>query len=121
MDELSDILSPDAVQASLSVPNKKALFQQLAAIAGKLVAIEPKHVVERLVERERLGSTGFGGAACEGSPPDTRRRAYIITVITPVATSAPAQITSRLNQARRSIPTPTFSNTSSAMNADTAR
>ena len=61
MDELSDILSPDAVQASLSVPNKKALFQQLAAIAGKLVAIEPKHVVERLVERERLGSTGFGG------------------------------------------------------------
>jgi PTS system nitrogen regulatory IIA component len=61
MDELSDILSADAVQASLSVPNKKALFQQLAAIAGKMVGIEPRVVVERLVERERLGSTGFGG------------------------------------------------------------
>lgn len=61
MDELSDILSADAVHASLSVPNKKALFQQLAALAGKLVDIEPRVVVERLVERERLGSTGFGG------------------------------------------------------------
>ena len=61
MDELSDILSPDAVQAALAVPNKKALFQQLAASAGKLVGIDSKLVIERLVERERLGSTGFGG------------------------------------------------------------
>ena len=61
MDELSDILSSDAVQAALSVPNKKVLFQQLAAIAGKMVDIQPKVIVERLVERERLGSTGFGG------------------------------------------------------------
>jgi PTS system nitrogen regulatory IIA component len=42
MDDLSDLLSPQAVQAALVVPNKKALFH-------------------RLVERERLGSTGFGG------------------------------------------------------------
>ena len=61
MDELSDILSSDAVQAALSVPNKKVLFQQLAATAGKMVGIAPKIIVERLVERERLGSTGFGG------------------------------------------------------------
>ena len=61
MDELSDILSSDAVQAALSVPNKKVLFQQLAAVAGKMVDIQPKVIVERLVERERLGSTGFGG------------------------------------------------------------
>jgi PTS system nitrogen regulatory IIA component len=61
MDELSDILSSDAVQAALSVPNKKVLFQQLAAVAGKIVDIQPKVIVERLVERERLGSTGFGG------------------------------------------------------------
>lgn len=61
MDELSDILSSDAVLAALSVPNKKVLFQQLAAIAGKMVNIQPKVIVERLVERERLGSTGFGG------------------------------------------------------------
>jgi PTS system nitrogen regulatory IIA component len=58
---LSDLLSPDAVFAALSVPNKKALFQQLAAIAGKRVGIDAKLVSERLSERERLGSTGFGG------------------------------------------------------------
>jgi PTS system nitrogen regulatory IIA component len=54
MDELSDLLSPDAVFAALSVPNKKALFQQLAAIAGKRVGIDAKLVSERLSERERL-------------------------------------------------------------------
>lgn len=43
------------------VPNKKALFQQLGAIASKLVDAEPRAIVDRLVERERLGSTGFGG------------------------------------------------------------
>ncbi|RYD89463.1 MAG: PTS lactose transporter subunit IIC, partial [Sphingomonadales bacterium] len=37
MDDLSDLLSPQAVQAAIVVPNKKALFQQLAASASKLV------------------------------------------------------------------------------------
>jgi nitrogen PTS system EIIA component len=61
MDDLSDLLLPQAVQAALVVPNKKALFQQLAAQASKLVEVDARLVVERLVERERLGSTGFGG------------------------------------------------------------
>ena len=61
MDDLSDLLSPQAVQAAIVVPNKKALFQQLAASASKLVNAEPRVITERLVERERLGSTGFGG------------------------------------------------------------
>jgi PTS system nitrogen regulatory IIA component len=61
MDDLSDLLSPQAVQAALVVPNKKALFQQLAGIAAKLVDADQRLIVDRLVERERLGSTGFGG------------------------------------------------------------
>jgi len=61
MDDLSDLLSPQAVQAAIIVPNKKALFQQLAAIASKQVNVEARVIVDRLVERERLGSTGFGG------------------------------------------------------------
>jgi PTS system nitrogen regulatory IIA component len=61
VEEFSDLLKPDAVMASLPVPNKKALFQQLAAAAGRLVHVDPKVVVERLGDRERLGSTGFGG------------------------------------------------------------
>lgn len=61
MDDLSDILAPASVTAALAVPNKKALFQQLAAMAGKQVGVDPRIVVDRLVDRERLGSTGFGG------------------------------------------------------------
>ncbi len=61
MDDLSDLLSPQGVQAALVVPNKKALFQQLAGSASKLIDTDPRVIVDRLVERERLGSTGFGG------------------------------------------------------------
>src|SRR6478736_4456673 len=61
MDDLTDLLGPDAILSGLSVPNKKALFQQLAAAAAKLTGADPRVIVERLVERERLGSTGFGG------------------------------------------------------------
>ena len=61
MDDLSDLLASDAVLAGVAVPNKKTLFQQLAAAAGKLTGVEPRVIVDRLVERERLGSTGFGG------------------------------------------------------------
>jgi PTS system nitrogen regulatory IIA component len=61
IEELSDLLAPEAVVAALAVPNKKVLFNQLAAIAGKLVEIDARVVVERLGDRERLGSTGFGG------------------------------------------------------------
>ena len=61
MDDFSDLLAPRAVFSALAVPNKKALFQQLAAAAAPLTRVEPRTIVERLSERERLGSTGFGG------------------------------------------------------------
>ena len=61
VEELSDLLAPEAIVAAIAVPNKKALFQQLANVAGKLVDVDPRTVVERLADRERLGSTGFGG------------------------------------------------------------
>ena len=61
MDDFADMLAPEAVIASLAVPNKKTLFQQLATVAARVTGVEPRSIVERLVERERLGSTGFGG------------------------------------------------------------
>jgi PTS system nitrogen regulatory IIA component len=61
MDDLSDLLGPDAVLAGIIAPNKKTLFQQLANAAGRLTGLDARMIVERLVERERLGSTGFGG------------------------------------------------------------
>jgi PTS system nitrogen regulatory IIA component len=61
MDDLSDLLSPDAALTGVAVPNKKALFQQLAASAAALTGLDARLIVERLLDRERLGSTGFGG------------------------------------------------------------
>jgi PTS system nitrogen regulatory IIA component len=61
MTDLSGILSINDVNASLSVSNKKALFQQVALAASKQTGLNSKSIVAALNERERLGSTGFGG------------------------------------------------------------
>lgn len=61
LDDLSDLLAPDAIVSTLAVRNKKALFQNLATVAARDSSLDPRLVVERLAERERLGSTGFGG------------------------------------------------------------
>lgn len=61
MSDFSDILTPGTVSAGLQATAKKALFQQLATIAERESGIDSRLVIERLGERERLGSTGFGG------------------------------------------------------------
>ena len=63
MSNVSDILSIDAVEADLNAAKKKALFQQLAAIAARLTGLPAKQIVSSVNEREKLGSTGFGGGA----------------------------------------------------------
>lgn len=60
MSDLSFILAADSVDASLTVANKKALFQQLASAAARQTGIPAKEIAVSLNERERLGSTGFG-------------------------------------------------------------
>jgi PTS system nitrogen regulatory IIA component len=61
MNDLSHIIAVDAVDAGLQVANKKALFHQLAAAASKLTGTEAKTILASLTEREKTGSTGFGG------------------------------------------------------------
>lgn len=63
MSDLSGILTIEAVDDNLAAANKKALFQQLAAAAGKLTGVAPKAIVAALNEREKIGSTGFGAGA----------------------------------------------------------
>ena len=63
MNDLNDLLTIDRVDAGLSVANKKALFQQLGAIAGRKLGVDAKTIVAALTEREKVGSTGFGGGA----------------------------------------------------------
>src|SRR5206468_4003985 len=61
--DLNDLLSIDRIDAGLTVANKKALFQQLGAVAGRKLGIDPKAIVATLTAREKHGSTGFGAGA----------------------------------------------------------
>lgn len=61
MTDLSDILSADAVEAALPVTSRKSLFQQLGAAGARLTGMGQRHIVAAISERERMGSTGFGG------------------------------------------------------------
>ena len=60
MDDFKDLLPHDAVYHDLGAGSKKALFQSVAGLAGKLYALDQRLIGERLSEREKLGSTGFG-------------------------------------------------------------
>jgi nitrogen PTS system EIIA component len=59
---LSEILTPNAIAVGLSVTNKKTLFQHFGAVAEREYGLSSSDVIDRLTERERLGSTGFGSA-----------------------------------------------------------
>jgi len=61
MTELSDLLVPEAIVSGMSVTTKKALFQQLGAASARAYGLDAAEVSTRLAEREKLGSTGFGG------------------------------------------------------------
>jgi PTS system nitrogen regulatory IIA component len=59
--DFSDLLRPDAILTGVAAANKKSLFQQLGTTASLLVGCDAKAIADRLGEREKLGSTGFGG------------------------------------------------------------
>jgi PTS system nitrogen regulatory IIA component len=59
--DFTQFLDGDAVLADLPAANKKALFQALAHHAERTMGLPARDVLERLNERERLGTTGFGG------------------------------------------------------------
>ena len=61
MSDLGHMLTVDAIDAALTVANKKALFQQIGASAARMTGIPARDIVTSLSEREKLGSTGFGG------------------------------------------------------------
>jgi PTS system nitrogen regulatory IIA component len=61
MSDLSDLIRVDSVDAGMTAANKKTLFQQLAAAVAPQTGLKARDIVSCLNERERLGSTGFGG------------------------------------------------------------
>lgn len=59
--ELADLLVPGAVYAGVKATSKKQLLGHLAAQASKLTGLDERRILEAILERERLGSTGLGG------------------------------------------------------------
>jgi nitrogen PTS system EIIA component len=61
MIRISTRLSDGAVLSGLQLASKDALLSTLAALAAKNYGFDANAAQESLVERERLGPTGFGG------------------------------------------------------------
>jgi nitrogen PTS system EIIA component len=58
--EISDLVTPTAVIASLKATSKKQALQELARRASELTGEHERSIFDVLLERERLGTTGVG-------------------------------------------------------------
>lgn len=58
--DLGDLITPEAVFASLRAQNKKQALHELAEKAAKITGLPAREILETLMQRERLGSTGVG-------------------------------------------------------------
>lgn len=58
--DLSDLVTREAIIASLRVKTKKQALQELSSRAAELTGLPARDVFDTLLQRERLGSTGLG-------------------------------------------------------------
>jgi PTS system nitrogen regulatory IIA component len=58
---LTDLVSPQAVIPALRVNSKKQALQELAVRAAGQTGRSEREILDVLMQRERLGSTGIGG------------------------------------------------------------
>jgi len=58
--KISDILVADAVLANVKAKNKKQLLTELADLAAGQTGLDKNVIIDALIERERLGTTGIG-------------------------------------------------------------
>jgi PTS system nitrogen regulatory IIA component len=59
--QLSQFLDFEAIRVDLAVGNKRQLLNQLSQVAAARLSLDPSEIADAIAERERLGSTGFGG------------------------------------------------------------
>ena len=58
---LSEFIDFSSIRTKMSAGNKRQLLQMLGQVASQKLGLEPSVVVDSVLEREKLGSTGFGG------------------------------------------------------------
>ena len=61
MMSLNDLISPQAVIASLKANGKKQALIELSERAAEVSGLDTREILDALIQRERLGSTGIGG------------------------------------------------------------
>jgi nitrogen PTS system EIIA component len=58
--ELGDLITLDAINPKLAAKAKKQVLQDLADKAAALTGLDGRHILEALLQRERVGSTAVG-------------------------------------------------------------
>src|SRR4026207_77453 len=58
--DLADLIAPEAVFPALKAKTKKQGLQGLAQRATPLTGVDAREILDTLLQRERLGSTGVG-------------------------------------------------------------
>jgi len=58
--KIIDILSPDAILYNVDVGSKKQLLETLSVLAAQKTGLDERLILDALIERERLGTTGIG-------------------------------------------------------------
>jgi len=91
MMDFHDLVARKALLSRLSVNGKKQLFQKLADLAADAYGLDSGMVYDRLMDRERLGSTGFGdGIAIPHAKVEGLERVHgmVVRLETPIAFDA---------------------------------
>jgi PTS system nitrogen regulatory IIA component len=58
--DLRDLIAPEAIYPSLKAKTKKQALQELSQRAGVLTGLDCRAILDTVLQRERLGSTGVG-------------------------------------------------------------
>lgn len=58
---LGEFIDFSSIRTKLSAATKRQLLQQLGQVAAQKLGLDPGEVVDSILAREKLGSTGFGG------------------------------------------------------------
>lgn len=85
--QLSQFLDFESIRVDLASANKRQLLNQLSQVAASRLSLDPAMIADAIAERERLGSTGFGGGvAIPHGKLDALDRIYglVVRLATPI-------------------------------------
>ncbi len=77
--KLNEFISLEAIYIDIDADSKKLVFKEIASIISKKSSLKPSLIIEKLNEREKLGSTGVGnGVAIPHTKIEGIKKTYVI-------------------------------------------